>query len=242
MSVASRRFCTLVPSHRYQSHISRQEFLKKRFPGLSNQLLINFSESTSIPKNPRTDRPVGYAFVDLSTPTEAERAITELSGKEILERKVSVQLARKPELGDKEHLGTGGEEKFGGNGRRRSVGRGRGRGRGNRGTRANRAAARVSRDPTCGTAFTDLEQEAGEEGVDAPAEVATGEPLPLTEATAPKDAAAKPAKPVREPRERRERGPPSDGVASKNKVMVANLPYDLSEEKVRCVVPSCKSG
>ena len=26
------------------------------------------TESTSIPKNPRTDRPVGYAFVDLSTP------------------------------------------------------------------------------------------------------------------------------------------------------------------------------
>ncbi|CAG9939059.1 unnamed protein product [Clonostachys rosea f. rosea IK726] len=44
-------------------------------------------ESVSIPKNPRTDRPVGYAFVDLSTPTEAERAIEALSGKEILERK-----------------------------------------------------------------------------------------------------------------------------------------------------------
>ena len=40
------------------------------------------------------------------------------------------------------------------------------------------------------------------------------------------------AKP-REPRERRERGPPADGIPSKNKVMVANLPYDLSEEKVR---------
>lgn len=36
----------------------------------------------------------------------------------------------------------------------------------------------------------------------------------------------------RQPRERRERGPPADGVPSKNKVMVANLPYDLSEEKV----------
>jgi hypothetical protein len=37
----------------------------------------------------------------------------------------------------------------------------------------------------------------------------------------------------RPPRERRERGPPADGIPSKNKVMVANLPYDLSEEKVR---------
>jgi hypothetical protein len=46
---------------------------------------------------------------------------------------------------------------------------------------------------------------------------------------------AKEAKPQanRTPRERRERGPPADGIPSKNKVMVANLPYDLSEEKVR---------
>jgi hypothetical protein len=34
-------------------------------------------------------------------------------------------------------------------------------------------------------------------------------------------------------REKRERGPPADGIPSKNKVMVANLPYDLTEEKVR---------
>jgi RNA recognition motif-containing protein len=54
------------------------------------------SESTSIPTNPRTGRAVGYAFVDLTTKEEADRAIAELSGKEVLERKVSVQLARKP--------------------------------------------------------------------------------------------------------------------------------------------------
>lgn len=58
-----------------------------------------FSESTSIPTHPRTGRAVGYAFVDLTTPEEAQRAIAELSGKEVVERKVSVQLARKP--GDK---------------------------------------------------------------------------------------------------------------------------------------------
>jgi len=33
-------------------------------------------------------------------------------------------------------------------------------------------------------------------------------------------------------RERKQRGPPEDGVPSKTKVMVANLPYDLREEKV----------
>lgn len=102
-------------------------------------------ESTSIPKNPRTDRPVGYAFVDLSTPSEAERAIAELSGKEILERKVSVQLARKPEpAGEKgaEGATSGGEGLSGGEGaRRRPSGRGRGRGRG-RGARGARAGGR----------------------------------------------------------------------------------------------------
>ena len=102
-------------------------------------------ESTSIPKNPRTERPVGYAFVDLSTPSEAERAITELSGKEILDRKVSVQLARKPEpAGEKgENAVSGGEGGSGGEGRqRRPSGRGRGRGRG-RGARAGRVARGV---------------------------------------------------------------------------------------------------
>lgn len=174
-------------------------------------------ESTSIPKNPRTDRPVGYAFVDLSTPSEAERAIAELSGKEILERKVSVQLARKPEpTGEKgEGAASGGEGQSGGEGgRRRPSGRGRGRGRG-RGGRAGRAN-RGSR---------------GEEGAEVPV---TSEVLPLADTTnqTATDKEAK-AKTPREPRERRERGPPADGIPSKNKVMVANLPYDLSEEKLK---------
>lgn len=100
-------------------------------------------ESTSIPTNPRTTRPVGYAFVDLSTATEAQRAISELSGKEILNRKVSVQLARKPETSVEKADGvSGGEGASGGEGRRRNVGRGRGRGRG-RGGRSARGG-RVS--------------------------------------------------------------------------------------------------
>jgi RNA recognition motif-containing protein len=100
------------------------------------------SESTSIPKNPRTERPVGYAFVDLSTPSEAERAIAELSGKEILERKVSVQLARKPETAaEKAEGAASGNEASGDVSRRRSSGRGRGRGRG-RGGRGGRTGGR----------------------------------------------------------------------------------------------------
>lgn len=101
--------------------------------------MIN-SESVSIPKNPRTDRPVGYAFVDLSTPTEAERAISELSGKEILERKVSVQLARKPEPAGEKTEGSNGDAAADGT-RRRASGRGRGRGRGGRGSRNGRVNA-----------------------------------------------------------------------------------------------------
>lgn len=49
----------------------------------------------------------------------------------------------------------------------------------------------------------------------------------------------KEGKPAREPR--RERGPPADGIPSKTKVMVANLPYDLSEEKV-CYLVSVPMG
>ncbi|KAK8223489.1 hypothetical protein BKA81DRAFT_295648 [Phyllosticta paracitricarpa] len=161
-------------------------------------------ESTSIPVNPRTTRPVGYAFVDLSTPSEAERAITELNGKAILDRKVSIQLARKPEAHG-EGSGSGGEGTNGTGNRRRSSTRGRGRGRG-RGGRANRGG-RVSLLPLTETTNEALTAEKGTDGT------------------------TKPAKPVVQ-RERKQRGPPEDGVPSKTKVMVANLPYDLKEEKL----------
>jgi len=59
--------------------------------------------------------------------------------------------------------------------------------------------------------------------------------LPLTDVTneanqAP-PAEAKEQKP-RIPRPQKQRGPPEDGIPSTTKVMVANLPYDLSEDKV----------
>ena len=73
---------------------------------------------------------------------------------------------------------------------------------------------------------------------------ATGEVLPLTDITnksgnTAEGADAKAPAAARAPREpRRERGPPADGIPSKNKVMVANLPYDLTEEKVCCSLHS----
>ena len=196
-------------------------------------------ESVSIPKNPRTDRPVGYAFVDLSTPTEAERAIEELSGKEILERKVSVQLARKPEpAGEKAAEGANGEGSGAEGSRRRASGRGRGRGRG----RSGRGGARSGR---AGEADEKKEGETTEApateaaaapavAADAQAAPATSEVLPLTDITNQNgtDDTTKTSKAQRAQRERRERGPPADGIPSKTKVMVANLPYDLTEEKL----------
>jgi RNA recognition motif-containing protein len=98
------------------------------------------SESTTIPTNPRTSRPVGYAFVALSTPSEAERAIAELNGKAVLDRKVSIQLARTPEAHG-EGAGSGAEGTNPENRRRSSTrGRGRGRGRGGRSGRGGRGA------------------------------------------------------------------------------------------------------
>ncbi|KAF1344568.1 hypothetical protein BDV97DRAFT_379556 [Delphinella strobiligena] len=177
-------------------------------------------ETTSIPTNPRTTRPVGYAFVDVSTPSEAERAIQELNGKTILDRKVSVQLARKPEPAQE---GVEGQEGT----RRRSSTRGRGRGRG-RGGRAGRGG----RGP----------RKEGEEGADGPTNV-PDQVLPLTETTNEALSAApgedgtinvNPSKTAKSDalRPRKQRGPPEDGVPSKTKVMVANLPYDLREEKL----------
>lgn len=70
-----------------------------------------------------------------------------------------------------------------------------------------------------------------------------GQVLPLTGNIAHKEATAKQDNPPVESqahggyRFRRRRGPPEDGVPSKTKVMVANLPYELSEDKV-CIAPS----
>ncbi|KAI0402078.1 hypothetical protein F4802DRAFT_577820 [Xylaria palmicola] len=178
-------------------------------------------ESVSIPKNPRTDRPVGYAFVDLSTPSEAERAIGELSGKEIIERKVSVQLARTPQpSGDKTDGASGGEGAEGSRRRASGRGRGRGRGRGGRTGRGGRSDAGIN--------ATGEEPAEKTEAVPDSAEV-----LPLTDVTNKVDADASDKSKKGPVRERRERGPPADGIPSKNKVMVANLPYDLTEETLK---------
>ena len=59
--------------------------------------LVCHSETISVPTNPRTARPVGYAFVEVSNPSEANCAIQNLSGKTFMDRNVSLHLAREPE-------------------------------------------------------------------------------------------------------------------------------------------------
>ncbi|KAK4187085.1 hypothetical protein QBC35DRAFT_499548 [Podospora australis] len=178
-------------------------------------------ESVSIPKNPRTDRPVGYAFVDLSTPSEAERAIAELSGKEILERKVSVQLARKPESNEKAE-GANAEGADGTRRRQSTRGRGRaGRGRGGR-PRGGRGSDDEKKEE--GAASGDNADASGDAQVHALKDV-------TNQTNTNEDKSGKSQ--ARPARERRERGPPADGIPSKTKVMVANLPYDLTEEKLK---------
>lgn len=55
-------------------------------------------EDVSVSADPRTSCPVGYAFVAVSTSDEADRAMSQLSGNEILDRKVSVERAQAEEM------------------------------------------------------------------------------------------------------------------------------------------------
>jgi len=181
-------------------------------------------ESTSIPTHPRTGRAVGYAFVDLTTKEEADRAISELNGKEFLERTVSVQLARKPgantkepkKEGEEKEAGAteGGEEKPHTKKTRGST-RGRGRARG-------RGGLHKSED--------------GKE-ITAPAE-GSGQAQPLVESTntnakaeATEQDGQNHVSNVVKPKKKR--GPPENGIPSSTKIMVANLPYELGEQELK---------
>jgi len=79
------------------------------------------------------------------------------------------------------------------------------------------------------TCKQDEKKEEGAESADAPADEVNALKDITNEAQTDKSGKPQP----RPTRERRERGPPADGIPSKTKVMVANLPYDLTEDKVR---------
>lgn len=73
----------------------------------------------------------------------------------------------------------------------------------------------------------------GQEPTEAPATE-----TPLAETTNDKDAGSEADK-ARAARPQKQRGPPEDGIPSKTKVMVANLPYDLTEDKVGYFLLPC---
>lgn len=133
-----------------------------------------------------------------------------------------MQLARKPEeaaAARQAHLNAAADNENNADGKEGAY-----RGRG------NRLRARGNRSRGQGRNF-------GEDGT-APTHM-QGQALPLTDATngtghegATTEDGGKQYKP-RAPRPQRQRGPPEDGVPSKNKVMVANLPFDFSEEKLK---------
>jgi len=158
-----------------------------------------------------------------------------------LDRKVSVQLARKPDPAvEKVEKGesavvSGGEGASGGEGgRRRPSGRGRGRGRG-RGGRGGRSTGRGDHGAETANTEAVTPVPTTAPATPAPAATTTTEVLPLqdiTNQTATDNSKDVKATYPRAQHQRRERGPPVDGIPSKNKVMVANLPYDLSEEKL----------
>ena len=76
----------------------------------------------------------------------------------------------------------------------------------------------------------------GQEATEAPASE-----TPLADTTNEKDTASK-AGETRAARPQKQRGPPEDGIPSKTKVMVANLPYDLTEDKVGYIYLSSVSS
>ncbi|KAF3119344.1 hypothetical protein TWF703_003503 [Orbilia oligospora] len=202
------------------AYTTTEDQLKDFFKGYS-------IESVSIPVNPRTSRAVGYAFVDVAKKEEADKAITELSGKEILERKVSVQVARKP--GTSPAAAANGEAPN--NGDKRAPRRGRG------GFRGGRSGGRGSRFRPRSDSTRAAPKDTTAAPAETPAPSAAAHSTPVTATTeAPKTTtteapAADADKGPRGPR--RKRGPPENGVASTTKVMVANLPYELSESALK---------
>jgi len=198
------------------AYSTTDEQLREFFNGFS-------IESTSIPTNPRTNRAVGYAFVDLTTKEEADLAIAELSGKEVLERKVSVQLARKPGSSGngakKEVTAQEGEQPQQQSKKGRSGHKTRGKGRGGRGGRRGGEQHNAEEEKLIATNLP-------------------GQVLPLVESTNVKNETVEPNA-QNDPagaggfKAKKKRGPPENGIPSTTKIMVANLPYELSEEKLK---------
>ena len=91
-------------------------------------------QSVAIIKDRETGRSKGFAFIEMSTPAEAQQAISLLSGKTYRDRALTVNIARPRE----ERSGFGGGGGFGGGRGGGGYGRGGGGGRPGSGNRDRR--------------------------------------------------------------------------------------------------------
>ena len=78
--------------------------------------------AVTIPMDRATDRPRGFAFVEMDSPAEAQKAISMCNGQMLGGRQIDVNEARPPE----QRGGAGGGRDFGGGGRDRDRGDRRG--------------------------------------------------------------------------------------------------------------------
>lgn len=66
---------------------AQEEQICELFLGTSGKL-----KSLSIPKDPRTDKGRGFAFVEMNSVLEAQQAVSDLNGRSINGRKLSMSL------------------------------------------------------------------------------------------------------------------------------------------------------
>lgn len=90
------------------SYQTTEDDLRQFFAGVGNVA------SVSLVSERDSGRSKGFAFVEMATPEDAQKAIAELNGKPLQDRTVRVDLAR-----PREERGSGGGEHGGGRGPRR---------------------------------------------------------------------------------------------------------------------------
>ncbi|MBI1735573.1 MAG: RNA-binding protein [Candidatus Rokubacteria bacterium] len=83
-------------------------------------------ESASVVTDRDTGRSRGFGFVEMSTPEEAEQAVSRLNGSTLDGRTIQVEKAKSPTGGGERRGGPGGRGGFGGGGGRGGYGGGGG--------------------------------------------------------------------------------------------------------------------
>ena len=110
------------------SYSTTEEELRELFSQAGN------IKAVTIPMDRTTDRPRGFAFVEMESPAEAQKAITLCNGQMLSGRQINVNEARPPEARSSFGGGAGGGNREGSGGGRGDFNRGGSRdgGRGGR--------------------------------------------------------------------------------------------------------------